>query len=211
MVIMWYRRALDNDRETISRSIRTAGSSIGGHSFGKGDWMIAAVFVAVIASIVAQSALESLLHLPRNTILVAAPMLGAAFALLVKHEEAKELVESGVDWWTLLFFVFLFGAAATLEHTGTTLLVAEQILQVTGGNDFLISSVLTWPVMLLSGTIDNVPLIAGLIPVVLRLGQAGIDVYPLWWVILFAGCFGGNLTMVGSTADIVAIGLLLKK
>jgi Na+/H+ antiporter NhaD/arsenite permease-like protein len=65
--------------------------------------------------------------------------------------------------------------------------------------------------MLLSGTIDNVPLIAGLIPVVLRLGQAGIDVYPLWWVILFAGCFGGNLTMVGSTADIVAIGLLLKK
>jgi len=125
MVIMWYRRALDNDRETISRSIRTAGSFIGGHSFGKGDWMIAAVFVAVIASIVAQSALESLLHLPRNTILVVAPMLGAASVLLAKHEDAKELVESGVDWWTLLFFIFLFGAAATLEHTGTTLLVAK--------------------------------------------------------------------------------------
>jgi len=211
MVIVWYRRALDSDREIISRSITSAGSVIGRHSFGKGNWITAAVFVAVIASIVAQSALESLLHLPRNTILVAAPMLGAASVLLAKHEDAKELVESGVDWWTLLFFIFLFGAAATLEHTGTTLLIADQILQVTGGNDFLISSVLTWPVMLLSGTIDNVPLIAGVIPIIFRLGEAGVNVYPLWWTVLFAGCFGGNLTMVGSTANIVAIGLLEKR
>jgi len=211
MVIVWYRRALDNDRKVISRSISGAGPVTRGHSFSGGDWMILAIFVAVIASIVAQSGLESVLGLPRNTILVAAPMLGAASVLLVKHEDAKELVESGVDWWTLLFFVFLFGAAATLEHTGTTLLVAKQILEVTGGNDFLLSIVLTWPVMLLSGTIDNVPLIAGVIPVVSRLGEAGIDVYALWWTILFAGCFGGNLTMVGSTANIVAIGLLEKR
>jgi Na+/H+ antiporter NhaD/arsenite permease-like protein len=211
MVIVWYRRALDSDREIISGSITSAGSVIERHSFGKGDWITAAVFVAVIASIVAQSALESLLHLPRNTILVAAPMLGAASVLLAKHEDAKELVESGVDWWTLLFFIFLFGAAATLEHTGTTLLIADQILQVTGGNDFLISSVLTWPVMLLSGTIDNVPLIAGVIPIIFRLGEAGVNVYALWWTVLFAGCFGGNLTMVGSTANIVAIGLLEKR
>jgi len=211
IVIGWYRKALDNDRKVISRSIDGAGSVIRGHSFGRSDWMTAAVFVAVIASIVAQSRLENLLGLPRNTILVAAPMLGAASVLLAKHEVAKELVESGVDWWTLLFFVFLFGAAATLEHTGTTLLIANQILQVTGGNDFLLSSVLTWPVMLLSGTIDNVPLIAGVIPIIFRLGEAGVNVYALWWTILFAGCFGGNLTMVGSTANIVAVGLLEKR
>jgi Na+/H+ antiporter NhaD/arsenite permease-like protein len=46
----------------------------------------------------------------------------------------------------------------------------------------------------LSGTIDNVPLIAGVIPVILKLGQAGI-----------------SITMVGSTANIVAIGLLEKR
>ena len=211
IVIVWYRKALDNDGEVISRSISGAGSAMGEHSFGRGDWITAAVFVGVIALIVAQSGLESLLDLPRNTVLVAAPMLGAASVLLVKHEDAKELVESGVDWWTLLFFVFLFGAAATLEHTGTTLLIADQILRATGGNDFLLSSVLTWPVMLLSGTIDNVPLIAGVIPVIFRLGEAGVNVYALWWTILFAGCFGGNLTMVGSTANIVAIGLLEKR
>jgi Na+/H+ antiporter NhaD/arsenite permease-like protein len=210
IVIRWYRRTLDNDRAVISGSMHE-GPVMRGHSYRRSDWIVAAVFVAVIVSIVAQSVLESILGLPRNTILVAAPMLGAASVLLAKHEDAKELVESGVDWWTLLFFVFLFGAAATLEHTGTTLLVTRQIVHVTGGNDFLLNSVLTWPVMLLSGTIDNVPLIAGVIPVVFRLGEAGVNVYALWWTILFAGCFGGNLTMVGSTANIVAVGLLEKR
>lgn len=211
MVLVWYRRVLENDRDVFSRSINRVGSIIRFSNFDREDWMTAIIFLAVISFIVVQSRLESLLGLPKNTILVAIPMLGAALALLVKHENAKELVESGVDWWTLLFFIFLFGAAATLEHTGTTLLIAEQILQATRGEYLLLSSVLTWPVMLLSGTIDNVPLIAGLIPIIFKLGEAGINVYPLWWTILFAGCFGGNLTMVGSTANIVAIGLLEKR
>ena len=211
IVLVWYRRTLENDSEVLRGATAHPPSIISLKSFGRQDWMTAGIFLAVISLIVVQSRLETLLGLPKNTILVAIPMLGAAFALLAKHEEAKELVESGVDWWTLLFFVFLFGVAATLEYTGTTLLVAEQILRVTGGNYVLLNTVLTWPVMLLSGTIDNVPLIAGLIPVIFRLGEAGINIYPLWWTILFAGCFGGNLTMVGSTANIVAIGLLEKR
>jgi Na+/H+ antiporter NhaD/arsenite permease-like protein len=211
ITIAWYRKALEMDRKAFREAIGRASSVTRSHNFGREDWMTVGIFLTVISLIVVQSRLESILGLPKNTILVAIPMLGAASVLLVKHEDAKELVESGVDWWTLLFFVFLFGAAATLEHTGTTLLVAEQILHVTRGNYLLLSSVLTWPVMLLSGTIDNVPLIAGLIPVVFRLADAGINVYPLWWTILFAGCFGGNLTMVGSTANIVAIGLLEKR
>ena len=92
IVIAWYRKALDNDRQVISRLNGGAGSVTGGHSFCKGDWMIAAIFVAVIAAIVAQSGLEKVVGLPRNTVLVAAPMLGAASVLLVKHEDAMELV-----------------------------------------------------------------------------------------------------------------------
>jgi len=30
----------------------------------------------------------------------------------------------------------------------------------------------------------------------------------LWWALLFGGCYGGNMTMVGSTANIVALGIL---
>jgi Na+/H+ antiporter NhaD/arsenite permease-like protein len=33
----------------------------------------------------------------------------------------------------------------------------------------------------------------------------------LWWALLFGACFGGNITMIGSTANIVALGMLEKR
>lgn len=76
------------------------------------------------------------------------------------HKEAKEIVEGGVDWWTLLFFMFLFAKTATLEETGVIDLLAGNIVRIAGQNEFVLSSILTWPMAFLSGTIDNVPLIA---------------------------------------------------
>ena len=37
-----------------------------------------------------------------------------------------------------------------------------------------------------------------------------MDVTSIWWGILFGGTLFGNLTMIGSTANIVALGLLEK-
>jgi Na+/H+ antiporter NhaD/arsenite permease-like protein len=155
--------------------------------------------------------LESFLNLEKNTLLLAIPFIAAAFALTMHHKEAKEIVEGGVDWWTLLFFMFLFAKAATLEQTGVIDRTAEGIIRVANGNKIVLSSILTWPMFFLSGTIDNVPLIAALIPIVHAIEQNGMAVYSYWWVILFVGCFGGNLTLVGSTANIVALGQMEKK
>jgi Na+/H+ antiporter NhaD/arsenite permease-like protein len=33
----------------------------------------------------------------------------------------------------------------------------------------------------------------------------------LWWALLFGACFGGNITAIGSTANIVALGILEKE
>jgi Na+/H+ antiporter NhaD/arsenite permease-like protein len=38
-----------------------------------------------------------------------------------------------------------------------------------------------------------------------------LQLQPLWWALLFGGCFGGNITLVGSTANIVALGILEKE
>lgn len=58
---------------------------------------------------------------------------------------------------------------------------------------------------------DNVVLIAAAIPVVQALGGVGVHTFPLWWSLLLGGCYGGNITMVGSTANIVALGMLEKR
>ena len=169
------------------------------------------LFLGTLVLISLHVRLESFLNLEKNTLLLAIPFMAAALALAIEHKEAKQVVESGVDWWTLLFFMFLFAKTATLEETGVIHLVANNIVEIAGQNELLLSSILTWPMMFLSGTIDNVPLIAALIPVVYAIEQSGIVVYPYWWTILFVGCFGGNMTLVGSTANVVALGLMEKK
>jgi Na+/H+ antiporter NhaD/arsenite permease-like protein len=59
--------------------------------------------------------------------------------------------------------------------------------------------------------VDNLPIVAALVPVVKDLGRAGLPhASILWWALLFGGCFGGNLTVIGSTANLVAVGAFEK-
>ena len=55
---------------------------------------------------------------------------------------------------------------------------------------------------------DNVLAVASFIPVVGDLADVGVQVTPLWWGMLMGGTILGNLTFIGSTANIVAIGML---
>jgi hypothetical protein len=51
--------------------------------------------------------------------------------------------------------------------------------------------------------------VAAFSPVIEQLSVTVKDL-PLWWALLFGACFGGNITMIGSTANIVALGMLEK-
>jgi Na+/H+ antiporter NhaD/arsenite permease-like protein len=58
---------------------------------------------------------------------------------------------------------------------------------------------------------DNVLAVATLIPIVQDLGLQGMEIFPLWWGLLFGGTHFGNVTMIGSTANIIAIGILERR
>ncbi|HUF00384.1 MAG TPA: SLC13 family permease, partial [Anaerolineales bacterium] len=62
---------------------------------------------------------------------------------------------------------------------------------------------LIWFVAVLSAIVDNVPITIALIPVIHGLGEAGMDITPLWWALAFGAGFGGNGTIIGSTANII--------
>ncbi|MEM2905921.1 MAG: SLC13 family permease [Candidatus Bathyarchaeia archaeon] len=215
LVLLLFRKDLREDAERIKVTLRDGDPLVvnGGvlsHDRGKLK-RVTAVFVTVLVLVALHHRLELLLGLSKNVLLLGIPLLGAAFTLVFEKDDARQLVESGVDWWTLLFFMFLFAITATLQDTGVTQLVAEGVVNLSAGNEMVLLSLLTWPVMLLSGTIDNVPLLIPLIHVIFRIEETGVSVYPLWWIVLFANNFGGNLTMVGSTANVVALGLLEKR
>jgi Na+/H+ antiporter NhaD/arsenite permease-like protein len=62
---------------------------------------------------------------------------------------------------------------------------------------------LIWIVAILSAVVDNVPITIALLPVILGLGEAGLNITPLWWALVFGAGFGGNATIIGSSANIV--------
>jgi len=139
------------------------------------------------------------------------PLISAAIIMLWHQEKAREYIEKDVDWWTLIFFMMLFAKAGTLRYTGVTDILANKIVAFSGSNITILIMIVLWISCFGSSILDNVVLVSAIIPVIQSFKAIGINVYPLWWALLFGGCFGGNITMVGSTANIVAIGMLEKQ
>ncbi len=168
----------------------------------------ASIFGGVILLLALHHRFEIFLGLEHNTVLVAAAILGSGICMLWKRELARELLMNDVDWWTLVFFMFLFAKAGTLQYVGLTTIISEQMLNLAGdGNLLVLIPLVLWVTGITSAAADNVVIVATFIPVMKYLSQY-LNTDILWWALLFGGCYGGNMTMVGSTANIVALGLL---
>jgi len=142
--------------------------------------------------------LHSFLHLTPAFVALSA----AATALLVIRPPLDEILQK-VEWSVLIFFGGLFVIVGGLEKSGALGQLVS--LLETGVNipPVLFGILLIWVVAGLSAVVDNVPITIALIPVIEGLGNAGIDPYPLWWALAFGAGFGGNGTIIGSTANIV--------
>jgi Na+/H+ antiporter NhaD/arsenite permease-like protein len=178
-------------------------------------------FAVVVLLVAVHRRVEVLLGLGDGTALVAAALLVVGFIVFYEQEKGRLLVERGIDWWTLLFFMFLFANAACLEYTGVTTKLGYVMLNMShalagaGAAPASVTGVsavlMLWFSGLTSGFVDNLPIVAALVPVVKDLGRAGLPhASILWWALLFGGCFGGNLTVIGSTANLVAVGAFEK-
>ncbi len=155
--------------------------------------------------------MESAFSLPTNSLLLSIPLISAGFIMLWRREKAREYIERDVDWWTLIFFMLLFAKVGALKYTGVTDILSKGISNLANGSQFFMISFVLWASAIGSSILDNVVLVATFIPVIGELKSMGIESSSLWWALLFGGCLGGNITLVGSTANIVALGMLEKK
>ena len=206
---LYFRKPLAALAQAIEKS---RGEPIEVERFSHKQFRIAGLlFGATILGLALHHQVEHLLGLPKNTLLLGIPFFMAGVALLIEREKARDLVEKRVDWWTLSFFLFLFASVGTLHYVGVTDRIAGALRGMAGSSEGLMLGL----ILLLSGTLtaflDNILVVATFIPIVADLGASGFPIGGLWWAILFGGTFGGNATMIGSTANIVAIGMLEKE
>jgi Na+/H+ antiporter NhaD/arsenite permease-like protein len=170
------------------------------------------ILAALIGMLVTHKQLESLFGLREGTMMVAAALVMGCIVLLIRRENARELVERRVDWWTLSFFMMLFASVGTLQDTKVTEVIAAK-LSSGGGSQTAVIQVIGWATGWLSAFLDNVLAVATFMPVVhdVRM-KAGVPYSSaVYWFMLFGGTFMGNMTIIGSTANIVAVGLLEKR
>lgn len=171
----------------------------------------AAVFSAVVLGLIFHAHVEKLLHLEKNTMLLGTALLGASVVLMINRESARHIVEKRVDWWTLCFFIFLFASVGTLKYQGITTVLAEHISKAAGSNVPFLMGICMWASGALTSVMDNVLAVSTFVPIIKDIGTMGINTFPLWWAILFGSTLLGNLTIIGSTANIVAVGVMEKQ
>lgn len=133
-------------------------------------------------------------------------MAGAATLMLVSRSDAEAALRE-VEWSTLFFFVGLFMLVAAIVHVGIVGAAADGLVGVTGGDPTITTIGLLWGSGFASAIIDNIPYTATMVPVVERLGLAGIPIEPLWWSLALGACFGGNATIIGASANVVVANL----
>ncbi|UCG24792.1 MAG: ArsB/NhaD family transporter [Chloroflexota bacterium] len=143
--------------------------------------------------------------LPLSPAFIALAAAGGAL-LWVRPENVSETFER-IEWVVLVFFSALFVMVGALEAVGVMERLSQLIIQVSDANPILLGVGMIWSVAILSALVDNIPITIALIPVIRNLGAEGLDVTPLWWALVFGAGFGGNGTIIGSTANIVVVSL----
>jgi Na+/H+ antiporter NhaD/arsenite permease-like protein len=166
------------------------------------------MFTMGIGILVCVPIFKTITHLP--------PFMGILFGLGIlwlageiihskKDDEAREhltLVRAlrQIDMSTIVFFIGILLAVATLEHTHILTNLADWLSQTVGREDVIVSII-----GLASAIVDNVPLVAA------SMGMYSLAQYPvdsfLWEFMAYCAGTGGSILIIGSAAGVAAMGL----
>lgn len=116
-----------------------------------------------------------------------------------------------IDWYTLLLLSGLFIVIAGIAEAGVVDEISRVFVRMSGGNLFAIYSLLVWASVVFSAFIDNIPYVATMLPVTAGIARLmGVDPTILYFGLLCGATLGGNLTPIGASANITALGILRK-
>ena len=141
-------------------------------------------------------------------------LTGATVLMLigVKEHEIEEVLAS-VEWVTIFFFAGLFVLVGGLIDIGLIKMLAQKVIGITGGDISYASILILWVSGIASATIDNIPFVATMIPLIndmavgLGLSPADGQIDVLWWALALGACLGGNGTLIGASANVIVAGI----
>jgi Na+/H+ antiporter NhaD/arsenite permease-like protein len=166
------------------------------------------MFFAGIGVLCAVPVFKTLTHLP--------PFMGILFGLGLlwlagelihrgKEDEEKQHLTLAsalqrIDLSSIVFFIGILLAVATLEHTHILTALAQWLDKAVGNQAIIVSLF-----GLVSAIVDNVPLVAA------SMGMYSLSQFPtdsfLWEFLAYAAGTGGSILIIGSAAGVAAMGI----
>lgn len=177
-------------------------------TMARGSWMGWSVLLAVILGLL----LHGWLVIPAYAI-----VWGGAFVLAVAGGfGTMKGAAAALDWKLLIYVAGLLVVVSALEKTGITHYLASLALQMTEGHAAAATQLVLWTSGLVSASADQLPLVVGAIPIMEEMSMFLNSVNAPawdggWWALVLGAGLGGSATLLGSSASIVAAGMVAKE
>lgn len=163
--------------------------------------------LAVLGLVVIGFLLHTAIHAEPSVI----ALLGAGLLIAISGLKPSDYVQD-VEWGTLVFFAGLFVMVGALVNVGAIQILSGYLAEMVDGKPQLATGALLFVSAIVSGIVDNIPYVTAMSPVVADLSASVPAVHGdvLWWALAFGADFGGNATIIGASANVVAVGLAAK-
>ena len=122
----------------------------------------------------------------------------------------EEIIQE-LDWRAIFFYIALFALVGGLERTHILEMLASAIKPLFIENYALGATLLYWVTIPIVGLVEHDAYILTFLYTIRDLGAAGVEPWPLYWMLLWCGTLGSNLTVAGAPALYVALTIAEKE
>ncbi len=170
-------------------------------------WVVIAGFFATILAMAFREAIG--LHLG---FIALSGMIVLVLIMEMFHKQLEcpsvEEVLAELDWRALLFYVTLFSLVGAIAHVGLIKMIADAMAPFIAGNLILGTSILYWVTLPIVGIVEHDAYILVFLYSIQDIAAStGVNSWPLYWSLLWAGTLGSNLTVAGAPALFVALNI----
>ncbi len=177
------------------------------------DYLPTVMLLLMVAALITASFIPDTPDMINGIIccVLAAATIVIDFMRVKKADNTAEALKN-LDFETLGLLTGLFVVIGGLTNVGIIDDFAGLIVKFGGNNIFLLYTIVVWGSVLISAFVDNIPYVATMLPVLTAVtATLGIEPYLLYFGLLSGATLGGNITPIGASANIAAVGMLRKE
>ena len=176
------------------------------------DYFPTYLLLAMIILLITASFLPNMPYTINGIICMSLFVVGLARNLF-KTKDVDQIGRAmgSIDYFTILLLIGLFIVVGGITEAGVIDDISEIFIKISGDNIFVVYTLLVWGSVLFSAFIDNIPYVATMLPVVTGIaGIMQVEPYLLYFGLIIGATLGGNMTPIGASANITALGILRK-